>query len=42
MTRLLQGNVDMAGGEAAGNELQQQGFVLPCISRPLWDVALDV
>jgi ferredoxin-NADP reductase len=41
-TRLLQGNVRMARGEAVGNELQQQGFVLPCISRPLGDVTLDV
>jgi ferredoxin-NADP reductase len=42
MTRLLQGSVHMAGGEAVGAELQQQCFVLPCISRPLCDVALDV
>ena len=42
MTRLLQGNVQMAGDEAVGDELQKQGLVLPCISRPLSDVALDV
>ena len=42
MTRLLQGSVHRAKGEAAGAELQQQGFVLPCISRPLCDVTLDV
>lgn len=42
MTRLLQGSVRMAGGGAVGDELQQQGFVLPCVSRPLCDVALDV
>lgn len=41
MTRLLQGNVHMSPHEALNDELRLQGFVLPCVSRPVNDVALD-
>jgi ferredoxin-NADP reductase len=42
MTRLLNGRVHTAGDEALGDDLRLQGFVLPCVSRPLNDVTLDV
>jgi ferredoxin-NADP reductase len=41
MTRLLQGNVHMSRNEALNDDLRLQGFVLPCVSRPLNDVTLD-
>jgi ferredoxin-NADP reductase len=41
MTRLLQGNVRMSRHEALNDELRLQGFVLPCVSRPLNDVTLE-
>ena len=41
VTRLLHGNVRAFGNEPLKGELRQQGFVLPCVSRPLNDVTLD-
>lgn len=41
MTRLLTGKVQMAVEGALSDELKSQGFILPCISRPLTDVTLD-
>jgi ferredoxin len=42
MTRLLRGDIHMIRDEALDDALQLQGFVLPCVSRPLTDVTLDV
>jgi len=42
MTRLLSGNVHMFRDEGVDDALRLQGFVLPCVSRPLNDVILDV
>jgi ferredoxin-NADP reductase len=41
MTRLLQGSVQMFRHEALDDELRSEGFVLPCVSRPLNDITLD-
>jgi ferredoxin-NADP reductase len=41
MTRLLRGDVHMIRDEALDDALRLQGFVLPCVSRPLDDVTLD-
>lgn len=41
-TRLLNGKVHMTGDEPPGHEFRVQGFVLPCVTRPLNDVTLDV
>jgi ferredoxin-NADP reductase len=41
MTRLLQGKVQMSRHEALDDELQSEGFILPCVSRPLNDITLD-
>ena len=41
MTRLLQGNIHVVRDEPLEDDLQLQGFVLPCVSRPLNDVTLD-
>jgi ferredoxin-NADP reductase len=41
MTRLLGGDVHMIRDEALDDALRLQGFVLPCVSRPLTDVTLD-
>ncbi|HET9409296.1 MAG TPA: iron-sulfur cluster-binding domain-containing protein [Candidatus Sulfotelmatobacter sp.] len=40
-TRLVSGQVQMESEEALTAELKAQGFVLPCVSRPLADVVLD-
>jgi ferredoxin-NADP reductase len=40
-TRLLSGNVQMEAADALNDELRSQGFILPCVSRPLSDVTLD-
>jgi ferredoxin-NADP reductase len=40
-TRLLSGRVQMGAQEALSEEKRSQGFILPCVSRPLSDVALD-
>ena len=40
-TRLLSGRVRMETQEALSEEMRTQGFILPCVSRPLSDVTLD-
>ena len=40
-TRLLSGNVQMAREEALSDELRSQGYILPCVSRPVSDITLD-
>ena len=40
-TRLLSGRVRMETEEALNDELRSQGFILPCVSRPLGDITLD-
>ena len=40
-TRLLNGRVRMETEEALSDELRSQGFILPCVSRPLSDITLD-
>jgi len=40
-TKLLRGNVQMDNEEALTVELRAQGFILPCVSRPLSDLTLD-
>jgi glycine betaine catabolism B len=40
-TRLLNGKVEMATEEALTDEQRSQGFVLPCVSRPVTDLILD-
>jgi ferredoxin-NADP reductase len=42
VTKLLSGNVEMDNEEALTDELRSQGFILPCVSRPLTDLTLDV
>jgi len=42
MTRLLQGNVQVVRDEPQEDDPRLRGFVLPCITRPLNDVTLDV
>ena len=41
MTRLLQGNVHVSRDEPLEHDLRVQGFILPCVSRPLNDITLD-
>jgi ferredoxin-NADP reductase len=41
MTRLLRGNVQMLEATALGDKQRSQGFILPCISKPLDDVTID-
>jgi ferredoxin-NADP reductase len=41
-TKLLKGSVQMRNKGALTEELRAQGFILPCVSRPLTDIALDV
>jgi hypothetical protein len=41
MMRLLRGDVHMFRDEALDVEFRLQSFVLPCVTRPLTDVALD-
>ena len=40
-TKLLSGNVRMEREEALNEELRSQGYILPCVSRPLSDVTLE-
>jgi 3-phenylpropionate/trans-cinnamate dioxygenase ferredoxin reductase subunit len=40
-TKLLSGRVQMACEEALNDEMRSEGFILPCVSRPLGDVTLD-
>jgi len=40
-TRLLRGKVQMDAEEALNDELRSEGFILPCVSRPLSDLTLD-
>jgi ferredoxin-NADP reductase len=40
-TRLLSGKVQMQNEEAMTEQMRRQGFILPCVSRPLSDVTLD-
>ena|SRR6516164_3374047 len=40
-TKLLSGRVQMESEEALNEELRAQGFILPCVSRPLSDITLD-
>jgi ferredoxin-NADP reductase len=40
-TKLLSGRVRMESEEALNDELRAQGFILPCVSRPLSDITLD-
>lgn len=40
-TRLLSGRVRMETEEGLNDELRSQGFILPCVSRPLGDITLD-
>ena len=40
-TKLLSGNVQMEQTEALNDELRSQGYILPCVSRPLSDITLD-
>ena len=41
-TKLLNGKVQMETEEALNDELRSEGFILPCVSRPLSDITLDV
>jgi ferredoxin-NADP reductase len=41
-TKLLSGNVQMGAEEALNEELRSLGFILPCVSRPLSDITLDL
>jgi ferredoxin-NADP reductase len=40
-TKLLSGDIQMEREEALNDELRSQGFILPCVSRPLSDVTLE-
>jgi ferredoxin-NADP reductase len=40
-TRLLNGKVEMSNEDALTDEQRAQGFVLPCVSRPVTDLTLD-
>ena len=40
-TKLLKGRVQMGAEEALNDELRSEGFILPCVSRPLSDITLD-
>jgi len=40
-TRLLNGDVHMEQQEGLNDDLRSQGYILPCVSRPLRDVTLD-
>jgi len=41
VTRLLSGKVQMEAEGALNDELRSEGFILPCVSRPLSDITLD-
>jgi ferredoxin-NADP reductase len=40
-TRLLSGKVQTQTEQGLNTELRSQGFILPCVSRPLGDITLD-
>ena len=40
-SRLISGKVQMEHADALNDELRAEGFILPCVSRPLEDVILD-
>jgi ferredoxin-NADP reductase len=40
-TKLLNGDVHMEQKEGLNDDLRSQGYILPCVSRPLGDVTLD-
>jgi len=40
-TKLLSGNVHMEREEALNDEMRSEGYILPCVSRPLSDITLD-
>ena len=40
-TKLLSGRVEMAGEQALTDEMRAEGFILPCVSRPVGDLTLD-
>jgi len=40
-TRLLSGKVSMENEEALSEQMRSEGFILPCVSRPLTDITLD-
>jgi ferredoxin-NADP reductase len=40
-TKLVKGNVQMDREDALSDESRSQGYILPCVSRPLSDVTLD-
>jgi ferredoxin-NADP reductase len=40
-TRLLSGKVQMEAEGALNDEPRSEGFILPCVSRPLSDITLD-
>jgi len=41
VTKLLDGDVRMEPHEALSDQQRSQGYILPCVSRPLTDVTLD-
>lgn len=41
VTRLLSGKVKMETEEGLNEQMRSQGFILPCVSRPLSDITLD-
>jgi len=41
-TKLVSGNVQVEAAEALNDEMRSQGFILPCVSRALSDITLDV
>lgn len=40
-TRMLRGRVKLENEEALNDDMRSQGYILPCVSRPLDDVTLD-
>lgn len=40
-TKLIAGEVHMANEEALNDTLRSQGYILPCVSRPVGNVTLD-
>jgi ferredoxin len=41
LTKLVSGDVRMETHEALSDHQRSQGYILPCVSRPLSDVTLD-
>jgi ferredoxin-NADP reductase len=40
-TKLLSGNVQMDNEQALTDDMRREGFILPCVSRPLGDIAVE-